>query len=453
MKPTILIIEDDPDGARSVSEVAADAGFDVTLAATGRNGVERFRERTPDLLLTDLVLPDIDGIEVLAQVQRLNREVPVIVMTAYGSVDASVKAMRTGAYDFITKPLDLDDLQSKLRRAAETSRLRRQVDQLSASVRSRFTATAMVAESPAMQEVLRQIEALASTSATVLIQGESGTGKELVARALHVDSRRASGPFVAVNCGAFAESLLESELFGHEKGSFTGAVAQHKGAFERADGGTLFLDEIGDAPPAVQVKLLRAIEEREIRRIGGQQPFQVNVRLVSATNKDLPELAAEGRFREDLLYRINVVTITLPPLRRRREDIHPLAERFIAKAMEDHQRAITRVDASFYDRLAQYEWPGNIRQLRNVVESAVLLTQGDTLLGSVLNLPGSSSSGRSSNGHDFTVPDNLTLEQIERLVLEQSLSRCQGNRTLTAEKLGLSRRTIQRKIKEHALPY
>ena len=452
MKPTILIIEDDPDGARSVSEVAADAGFEVTLAANGRDGLERFREHTPDVVLTDLVLPDIDGIEVLDRAQRLDREVPVLVMTAYGSVDSSVRAMRSGAYDYITKPLDLDDLQAKLRRASETSRLRRQVDQLSASVRSRFTATAMVAESPAMQTVLRQIEALADTNATVLVQGESGTGKELVARALHVDSRRAAGPFVAVNCGAFAESLLESELFGHEKGSFTGALAQNKGAFERADGGTLFLDEIGDAPPAVQVKLLRAIEEREIRRIGGQQPFKVDVRLISATNKDLAELAAERGFREDLLYRINVVTITLPPLRRRREDIRPLAERFIAKAIEEHRRAIIRVEPSFYERLLAYDWPGNIRQLRNVLESAVLLTPGDTLIANVLSLP-AGATGRQTTGGDFYVPDNMTLAEIEKHALEQSLSRCQGNRTLTAEKLGLSRRTIQRKIKEHALPY
>ena len=452
MKPPLLIIEDDPDGARSVSEAASDAGFDVTLAANGRDGLERFREHTPDVVLTDLVLPDIDGIEVLDRMQRLDREVPVIVMTAYGSVDSSVKAMRTGAYDYITKPLDLDDLQSKLRRASETCRLRRQVDQLSASVRSRFTATAMVAESPAMQAVLRQIEALADTNATVLIQGESGTGKELVARALHVDSRRASRPFVAVNCGAFAESLLESELFGHEKGAFTGALAQHKGAFERADGGTLFLDEIGDAPAAVQVKLLRAIEEREIRRIGGQQPFKVDVRLLSATNKDLPELAAERGFREDLLYRINVVTITLPPLRRRHEDIRPLAERFIAKAIEEHRRPITRVDPSFHERLHGYDWPGNIRQLRNVVESAVLLTSGDTLTAAVLNLP-AGGTGRQTAGGEVYVPENMPLTEIEKHVLEQSLIRCQGNRTLTAEKLGLSRRTIQRKIKEHALPY
>jgi len=453
MNPHVLIIEDDPDGARSVSEVAADAGFEVTLATTGTNGVERFRERTPDVVLTDLVLPDIDGIAVLERVQRFDREVPVIVMTAYGSLETGVRAMRLGAYDYITKPLDLDDLQSKLRRATETSRLRRQVDRLSASMRSQFTAQAMVAESPAMQVVLRQIEALADTAATVLIQGESGTGKELAAKALHVDSRRAKAPFVAVNCGAFAESLLESELFGHEKGAFTGAVAQHKGAFERADGGTLFLDEIGDAPAAVQVKLLRAIEEREIRRIGGQEPFKVDVRLLSASNKDLPEMAAEGSFREDLLYRINVVTITIPPLRKRPEDIRPLTDRFIAKACEDHRRTIGQVDPQFYARLIKYPWPGNIRQLRNVVESAVLLTIGTQLKPDVLNLPSSCEGESPASQDDIQIPDHLTLAEIEKRVLKLSLERCQGNRTLTAEKLGLSRRTIQRKIKEHNLPY
>jgi DNA-binding NtrC family response regulator len=452
MKPTILIIEDDPDGARSVSEAASDAGFDVTLASTGQAGLAQFRERTPDVVLTDLVLPDIDGIEVLQRALRLERNVPVLVMTAYGSVESSVRAMRAGAYDYIPKPLDLDDLQSKLRRASEASRLRRQVDQLSASVRDRFTARSMVAESPAMREVLRQIEALADTTATVLIQGESGTGKELVARALHVDGRRSSEPFVAVNCGAFAESLLESELFGHEKGAFTGAVAQHKGAFERADGGTLFLDEIGDAPPAVQVKLLRAIEEREIRRIGGQEPFPVDVRLISATNRDLPERAAEGAFREDLLYRINVVTLTLPPLRRRIEDIRPLADRFISKASEEHRRPIARVEPEFYDRLLHYDWPGNIRQLRNAVEAAVLFTTGDVLAAQALNLPFAAGGRGDATANEVRFPDGLTLEAIEKQVLTQVLARCQGNRTLTAEKLGLSRRTIQRKIKEHNLP-
>ena len=448
MKPVILIVEDDPDGARSMTDAAEDAGFATVLAGTAAKGLECFREQTPDLVLTDLVLPDFDGIELLTRIKRINAAIPVMVMTAYGSVESSVKAMRAGAYDYVIKPLDLDDIQTKLRRAAETSRLRREVTTLTASVRARHTATTMIAESPAMRAVIHQIEAIADTTATVLIQGESGTGKELVARALHADSRRADAPFVAVNCGAFAESLLESELFGHEKGAFTGAFARHAGAFERADGGTLFLDEIGDAPPSVQVKLLRAIEEREIHRVGGREPFAVNVRLVSASNKDLADRVAEGAFREDLLYRLNVVTLTLPPLRRRREDIRPLADRFIARAAADHGHTITEIDPAFYARLEAYDWPGNIRQLRNVIESAVLLASGPNLSAKALNLPGESAS-RVATGY----PENLTLAAIERLVLEQTLTRCDGNRTLTAEKLGISTRTIQRKIKEHNLPF
>ena len=448
MKPVILIVEDDPDGARSMTDAAEDAGFATVLAGTAAKGLECFREQTPDLVLTDLVLPDFDGIELLTRIKRINAAIPVMVMTAYGSVESSVKAMRAGAYDYVIKPLDLDDIQTKLRRAAETSRLRREVTTLTVSARARYTATTMIAESSAMRAVIHQIEAIADTTATVLIQGESGTGKELVARALHADSRRAEAPFVAVNCGAFAESLLESELFGHEKGAFTGAFARHAGAFERADGGTLFLDEIGDAPPSVQVKLLRAIEEREIHRVGGREPFAVNVRLVSASNKDLADRVAEGAFREDLLYRLNVVTLTLPPLRRRREDIRPLADRFIARAAADHGHTITGIDPAFYARLEAYDWPGNIRQLRNVIESAVLLASGPNLSAKALNLPGESAS-RVATGY----PENLTLAAIERLVLEQTLTRCEGNRTLTAEKLGISTRTIQRKIKEHNLPF
>jgi len=372
-------------------------------------------------------------------------------MTAYGTVDSSVRALRAGAYDYIQKPINLDDLESTLRRAAETCRLRSSVNDLSASLRDKFSARAMVAESEPMRAVIAQVEALADTMATVMILGESGTGKELVARALHADSRRATGPFVAVNCGAFAESLLESELFGHEKGSFTGASSQSKGAFERADGGTLFLDEIGDAPLPVQVKLLRALEEREIRRVGGQQAFKVDVRVVSATHRDLHERVAEGLFREDLLYRVNVVSITVPPLRRRLADIRPLANRFIAQAAEAHHRTVARVDEGFYQALERYEWPGNIRQLRNVVEAAVLLCAGPELTAQSVSLPAAPPRAE-DGGESFELPEGMTLEQLERAILLKTLQRYQGNRTLTAERLGLSRRTIQRKVKEHGLP-
>jgi DNA-binding NtrC family response regulator len=453
--PTLLIIEDDPDNARSVAEVAADAGFKTASAATGLAGVELFRQQVPDVVLSDLVLPDIDGLEVLSRLRKLDAAVPIMIMTAYGSVESGVRAMHEGAYDYVTKPLDLDDIQSKLRRAYETSRLRRQVDKLSQSVRERFASTSIIAESPSMKTVISQIETLADTAATVLICGESGTGKELVARALHVDSKRAQGPFVAVNCGAFAETLLESELFGHEKGAFTGAAGVHKGAFERADGGTLFLDEIGDAPTSVQVKLLRALEEREIYRVGGKEVIKVNVRLVSATNKNLEAMVAEGKFREDLLYRLNVVTIRVPPLRGRKEDIRHMTDRFIARAAAENGKHITTVRPEFYAVLETYDWPGNVRQLRNIVESAVLLSPTGVLSAESVNLPGGTprSAVAPTASGALAVPDGMTLDQIERAVLETRLQQNAGNRTLTADQLGLSRRTIQRKIKEHNLPF
>lgn len=444
----LLVIEDDLDNAQSVTEAAEDAGFAVVCVHTGQEGVSAFQREMPDVVLSDLVLPDIDGIEVLRRIRQETTDVPVLIMTAYASVETGVQAMKIGAYDYVTKPLDLDDIQSKLKRAYEASHLRRQVDQLSKSVKDRYTATAIIADSPAMKKVISQVEALADTMATVLIRGESGTGKELVARALHVDSKRAAGPFVAVNCGAFAESLLESELFGHEKGAFTGATSLYKGAFERADGGTLFLDEIGDAPAAVQVKLLRAIEEREIRRVGGRENLSVNVRLVSATNKDLDAMVAAGTFREDLLYRLNVVTICIPPLRERREDIRAMADRFIAKVSAENGKIVQVVKPDFYTRLEQYDWPGNVRQLRNAIESAVLLASDGVLSAASVNVPDSPARVKAT---DFA--PNMTLDEIEKSVLEERLQKNNGNRTLTAEELGLSRRTIQRKIKEHRLPF
>ena len=366
--------------------------------------------------------------------------------------------MREGAYDYITKPLDIDDIQSKLRRAYETSLLRKKVDTLSRSIKERYATSAIIAESQGMKNVLTKIEALADTSATVLVRGESGTGKELVARALHVDSIRSDGPFIPVNCGAFAETLLESELFGHEKGAFTGATGTHKGAFERAHGGTLFLDEIGDAPPSVQVKLLRALELKEVRRVGGRETFNVNVRLVSATNKDLETMVQEEIFREDLLYRLNVVTLEIPPLRERISDIRLMTDRFIASAVADNNIQVNQVNPAFYERLEEYNWPGNVRQLKNIVESAVLLSPGGILNGESVNLPHTAIRNKHRGATDSPEMgaeafDKMTLDEIERQILEYRLKKNNGNRTITAEQLGISRRTIQRKIKEHELPY
>lgn len=447
--PRVLIIEDDPDGRASVVEAVEDGDMATVAAATGEEGVEAFKAGEFDVVLSDLVLPDIDGIDVLTRLLELRPGIPVMIMTAYGSVESSVKALKSGAYDYITKPLDLDDLQTKLKRGVEASRLRQQVDSFQATARNQFGSGAITAADPKSLALLEQVRTLADTSATVLIQGESGTGKELIARALHYDGPRFNGPFVAVNCGAFTESLLASELFGHEKGAFTGAIRQHQGAFERADGGTLFLDEVGDAPPDVQIKLLRVLEERRVTRIGGQTSFSVDVRVVSASNRNLEDLVADGAFREDLLYRLKVVDIAVPPLRERRGDIRPLTERFVSAACSEHGRQVQEVSANFYEALVSQEWPGNIRQLRNVIESAVVMSTSPTL--SAANLPPARTTPQA--GAPFRAPSGMTLEDIEKEILRQALARNEGNRTLTAEELGLSRRTIQRKIKEHNLPF
>jgi DNA-binding NtrC family response regulator len=448
---SILIIEDDPDGGLSVKEAIEDAGFHAELKANGADGVSAFESGNYDLVLSDLALPDIDGIEVLKHIRTVKPSTPVIIMTAFGSIDSSVQALKAGAYDYLTKPLDLDELQAKVNRAVETLGLRRQVESLKQSVHTRFGINALIAQSPKMRILTQQIKTLADTNATVLITGESGTGKELVARALHVESNRSEKPFVAVNCAAFSETLLESELFGHEKGAFTGATSQHKGAFERASGGTLFLDEIGDAPAAVQVKLLRVLEQREITRVGGAKVVPVDVRLLSATNRHLEDLVEEGTFREDLLYRLKVVNLHIPPLRERREEIRPLAELFLAKACAEHGRNITQVAQEYYEKLERADWPGNVRQLRNAVEASVVMATKTELDADSVQLPGEAQ-GRASESK-FIVPDGMTMEDLEREILVQALQRYNGNRSITAEKMGISRRTIQRKIQDYDLPF
>ncbi len=441
----ILIIEDDPDGRISVAEAMEDAGYRPSTAATGASGIKLFREQAFDAVLTDIRLPDINGQQVLEQLRAINAEVPILLMTAYGAVNDAVTALKAGAYDYLLKPLSMPEIQTKLAHAIENRRLRSQVSSLKSALYER----AIIAAAPAMLNVMQQVKNVAATQATVLVRGESGTGKELIARALHDGSTRAEQAFVAVNCGAFSDSLLESELFGHEKGAFTGASRQHEGAFERAQGGTIFLDEIGIAPPNVQQRLLRVLEEREIMRVGGNSPVPVDVRVVSASNRNLLDLVAERTFRHDLLYRLQVVTIKIPPLRDRLQDIRPLTEHFLKEACAAHGRHIAHIDESFYATLEAQSWPGNVRELKNAVESSVIMATRPELTAADLHI-GENTCAQSKTTN---IPADTTLAEIERLALLQSLTRHSGSRNLAAAELGVATRTIQRKIKEYNLPF
>lgn len=447
----ILLVEDDPDGRRSIADALQDAGHEVISAANAGQAMELFRECAFDTVVSDICMPGADGFQLLAWLRESSPHVPVILITAFGSVDAAVAALKAGAYDYILKPLNLDDLQAKVARAIENRHLRKEVARLSASLQGQSTGGILIAESSCMKRLIDQTRRVAPTDATVLLLGESGTGKELVAHLLHAEGRRASGPFVAVNCGAFSETLLESELFGHEKGAFTGALGRHEGAFERADDGTLFLDEIGLAPLSVQMRLLRAIEQREVMRVGGREAVQVNVRVISATNRDLEILASQGRFLPDLLYRLKVVTLKIPPLRERRQDIRRLAEHFLAWAAATHGRRITTVEPAFFEKLEKQDWPGNVRELRHAVESSVILAASEELRASDLAFSGNLKPA--ARKPDDPLASGMTLAALEKFAITQALERLGGNVTAAAKELGVSAKTVARKIKEYNLPF
>lgn len=444
-KPKILLIEDDPDGRRSVDDALSESGYNVVSAESGKQGLDFFSKEAFDAVLSDIKLPDIDGVQVLKQIRMSETEIPVLLMTAYGTITAAVEALKAGAYDYILKPLDLTDLQAKIAHAVEIQRLRRNVTAL----KQELFARPIIAKSQEMLSVLNQVKKIAPTQANVLILGESGTGKELVARSLHALGKNPAGTFIAVNCGALAESLLESELFGHEKGAFTGAGQMHMGAFERAHGGSLFLDEVGLASPHVQSRLLRVLEEREIMRVGGSKPIRLDVRIIAASNRNLEELVAEKLFRHDLLFRLQVITIHVPPLRARRADIRPLADHFIALICKENGRHINAVEPDFYAALEKHDWPGNARELRNVVESAVILVNSSRLKAADIKLSAQGQNPAPVESH--AIPKNLA--EVERENILNTLQRLNGNRTLAAGELGISTRTIQRKIKDYNLPF
>jgi two-component system response regulator AtoC len=450
-----LLIVDDEKNTRDGLRRSLEEGFDVYVASSAEAAWEILERDTIDLLLTDLRLAGEDGMQLIDRALRMQRPPICIMMTAYGSVDTAVEAMKRGAYDFVTKPVNIDNLEILIRRALRSREVEKENVELRQQVERRYGLDNIIGESAPMQEVFDVIRQVAPTRATVLIEGESGTGKELVAHAIHNLSPRSRQKFVAVHCRAFNAQLLESELFGHERGSFTGAYERRIGRFEDANGGTLFLDEIGEIDEGTQVKLLRVLGERTFERVGGNQPIKTDVRLVAATNKNLETLVEQGRFRDDLFFRINVVRITLPPLRERKEDIPLLAAAFLKEAAAENGKKVTEFTSEVMNSFAEYEWPGNVRELRTAVEHGVVMARGPKV--TLRDLPASvrqgskpfsGNLGTSPRRTAAPVPDHLNLQETEKRLILDALEACKGNRTKAAQRLGISRRTLHRKLKE-----
>jgi len=443
----ILVVDDEPAQRELVCGFLRKHGFDVVEAGGGREAVARFKLEAFDLVLTDQRMPDLSGLEVLEAVRSTSPETAVVIITAYGTIETAVSAVKAGAADYLTKPFNLDDLLHRIHRVRERQRLVAENCELREALAERHRVEGIIGDSGRMQEVLSLVRRVAPSDATVLIRGESGTGKELIARALHYASPRAAAPLVKVNCAALAESLLEAELFGHEKGAFTGAVASRKGRFELADGGSIFLDEIGDLPPHLQVKLLRVLQEREFERVGSSRPIKVDVRLLAATHRNLEALVREGRFREDLYYRINVVTIVLPPLRERREDLPPLIEHFLRAFAGKNGKAIRGLTREARETLLRYDYPGNIRELENLIERAVVLTRDDVL--GVEDLPLALEAPASESGEEAGLI--AAVEGLERRMIREALAKADGTQTRAAELLGISERVLRYKLKKYGL--
>lgn len=445
-KKRILLIDDEA-RVRASLKMVLEPTYDVSQAGDGCEGIDVFRKDTPDLVLLDVVLPGTDGLVVLQTLRVENKSTPVIMLTGTKSVKSAVDAMKFGAADYLSKPFDVDELRLVIDRVINSSELEREVKQLRAQVVQRYAFHNIIGKSPGMQEIYAKIEQVADSRTTVMITGESGTGKELVARALHYNSSRRDRPFVALNCAALPETLIESELFGHEKGSFTDATARRVGQFELANTGTLFLDEIGDLSPITQAKLLRVIQEREFTRIGGVQSIKVDVRIVAATNKNLEELVRKKQFREDLYYRINVIALFLPPLRERGEDIALLAKHFLAKRVEEEKRPHVEFGKDVIDLLTRYPWPGNVRELENVVEQAFIWSQQASEI-TPEHLPTIlKSDSRSTSLRDDTLAGRLSLEkavmEFEREIILDALKRTNYVQTHAANLLGITRRMLK----------
>src|SRR5947208_6114212 len=470
--PSILIVEDEPKMLRLLELNLGEEGWTTFSAGDAETGLKILGREAIDLVLSDFKLPGMNGLEFLDAIHRVNAEVPVVLMTAYGSVETAVEAMKKGASNYVLKPFSLEEIKLVVRKERDAHRLRVENRTLREELGRRYEYPNLVARSVKMQEVLAAVERVAPTNSAVLIGGESGVGKELIARAIHQRSRRASGPFVKINCTAIPENLLESELFGYDKGAFTGATATKPGKFELADKGSLFLDEIGDVPQITQAKLLRVLQEREFERLGGTRTIKVDVRLIAATNRDLRAALEQGTFREDLYYRLNVVPIDIAPLRERREDIPDLVHLFITRFSAESVKKITGVKPEALQMLVNHHWPGNVRELENIIERAVALFAGTVIdVGDVqldvspwqppqadLALATGPAAGANPAGPNASgaalpfLPDGMTLEQYEDEIIREAVRRAGGNKSQAARLLGLSRNALRYRLSKMGVP-
>jgi len=443
--PRILVVDDEPLISGMLFRVLRKKKFQVSTANTGRLAIEKIKNREYDLIITDIYLPDINGMEILKMAKKIDPETGVIMITACSSVESAVEAMRVGAYNYLTKGFSISEIEVAVEKFFQYQELVKENERLRAELKNRFGLENIIGKSYKMQKVFETVEMVAPTNATVLIQGASGTGKELIAKAIHHLSHRRDKPFIKTNCAAIPEGLVESELFGHEKGAFTGAIRRTKGRFELADGGTLLLDEISEVKTNLQAKLLRVLQEKEFEKVGGAETIQVNVRILATTNRNLQEEIEKGNFRDDLFYRLNVVPIILSPLKERKEDIPLLVNYFIEKYAKENNRAIIGMAEHAVKDLLQYDWPGNVRELENTIERAVVICKGKIIQSNHLFYGNSVS----ETNNKLSFPTGTTLEEMERNFILKTLTQQNGNRTWTAKKLGISVRTLRNKLNQY----
>jgi DNA-binding NtrC family response regulator len=447
MKAKLLVVDDEKHIREGLQKALNLDGYDVEVAADGKIALEKLGDEDIDLVITDLKMPQLSGEELMKDALGRYPYLPIIILTGHGTIENAVEAMRNGAYDFITKPLNIDKLSLIVKRALENSSLKRQNRELLNQLKKKYSFENIIGKSTPMNKVFETIELVAPSRANVLIYGESGTGKEMIADAIHHNSPREDKSYIKVHCAALPESLLESELFGHEKGAFTGAISRKRGRFELAHLGTLFLDEVGEIPPQIQVKLLRVIQEREFERVGGEQLLKVDVRIISATNKNLKEEVEQGNFREDLYYRLDVVSILVPPLRERKDDIPLMTHKFIAEFSKENNKEIEGITNGALQALMSYKWPGNVRELRNVIESIVVLTKGNIITEG--DLP-QYITAKDEQSH-LKIPAGISLAEAEKRMILFTLQNTGGNKTKASEVLNIGRKTLHRKLNEYGI--